>query len=92
MSKTLKAITFAIVAFIGLLVLTAIALFFFLDVNAYKSRIEAAASGITGMEVSIGGRMGIGFFPHPLVTLEDVRIHNRGTEIVTARGGGQDRD
>lgn len=85
MSKTLKAITFAIVAFIGLLVLTAIALFFFLDVNAYKSRIEAAASGITGMEVSIGGRMGIGFFPHPLVTLEDVRIHNRRTEIVTAR-------
>ena len=42
MSKPLKAITFAIVAFIGLLVLTAIALFFFLDVNAYKSRIEAA--------------------------------------------------
>jgi AsmA protein len=85
MSKTLKAITFAIVAFIGLLVLTAIALFFFLDVNAYKSRIEAAASGIAGMDVSIGGRMGIGFFPSPLVTLEDVHIRNRGTEIVTAR-------
>ncbi|MDZ7595373.1 MAG: AsmA family protein [Thiobacillus sp.] len=85
MSKTLKAIIYATGAFIGLLVLTAIALFFFLDVNAYKSRIEAAASGITGMDVSIGGRMGIGFFPHPLVTLEDVHIHNRGTEIVTAR-------
>lgn len=85
MSKSLTAIIYATGALIGLLVLTAIALFFPLDVNAYKSRIEAAASGITGMEVSIGGRLGIGFFPNPLVTLEDVRIRNRGTEIVTAK-------
>ncbi|MHB1144358.1 MAG: AsmA family protein [Thiobacillus sp.] len=85
MSKTLKAVTYAAGAIIGLIVLAAIALFFFLDVNAYKSRIEAAASDITGMEVSIGGRLGIGFFPNPLVTLEDVHIRNRGTEIITAR-------
>ena len=85
MSKPFKVIIHAAGALIGLLVLIAIALFFFLDVNAYKSRIEAAASDITGMEVSIGGRLGIGFFPNPLVTLEDVHIRNRGTEIVSAR-------
>jgi len=85
MSKSLKAITYVIGALIGLLVLAAIALFLFLDVNAYKPRLEAAASGITGMEVSVNGRLGIGFFPGLLVTLEDVHIRNRGTELVTAR-------
>lgn len=36
------------------------------------------------MEVSVGGRLGIGFFPGLEVTLEDVYIRNRGTELVTA--------
>ncbi len=85
MSKTLKAIAYAIGALIGLLVLAAIALSLFLDINAYKPRLEAAASDITGMEVSVKGRLGIGFFPGLRVTLEDVHIRNRGTELVTAR-------
>lgn len=85
MTKSRKATTYAIGALIGLLVLAAIALFLFLDVNAYKARLEAAASGITGMEVSVNGRLGVGFFPGLLVTLEDVHIRNRGTELVTAR-------
>jgi len=85
MSKTLKAITYAAGALIGLLVLVAIALSLFLDINAYKPRLEAAASDISGMDVSIKGRLGIGFFPGLRVTLEDVHIRNRGTELVTAR-------
>ncbi|MBW8371679.1 MAG: AsmA family protein [Thiobacillus sp.] len=85
MPKSLKAITYAIGALIGLLVLAAIALFLFLDINAYKPRLEAAASDITGMEVSVKGRLGIAFFPGLRVTLENVHIRNRGTELVTAR-------
>jgi AsmA protein len=85
MSKSLKAITFAIGALIGLLVLAVGVLFIFLDINAYKPRLEAAASGMMGMEVKVGGRLGIGFFPNVLVTLNDVHIRNRGTEVVTAR-------
>ncbi|MDO9225514.1 MAG: AsmA family protein [Pseudomonadota bacterium] len=85
MPKTLKKFSFAIGALIGLLVLIAIGLRLFLDVNAYKPRFEAAASGVLGVEVSVGGRLGIGFFPGLLVTLEDVRIRNRGTDIVTAK-------
>jgi AsmA protein len=85
MSKSLKAISFAIGALIGLLVLAMSALFLFLDINAYKPRFEAAASGIMGMEVRVGGRLGIGFFPNVRVTLNDVHIRNRGTEVVTAR-------
>ncbi|MDO9009106.1 MAG: AsmA family protein [Thiobacillus sp.] len=85
MSKSLKAITLTIGALIGLLVLAAISLFLFLDVNAFKPRLEAAASDIMGMEVKVGGRLGIGYFPGLLVTVEDVRIRNRGTDVATAK-------
>lgn len=85
MSKSLKAITLAIGALIGLLVLAAISLFLFLDINTYKPRLEAAASDIMGMEVRVGGRLGIGYFPGLLVTVEDVRIRNRGTDVATAK-------
>ncbi len=85
MSTSLKVITIAVGALIGLLVLAAIALILFLNANAYKPRLEAAISGMIGMEVKVGGRLGIGFFPNLLVTLKDVHIRNRGTEIVTSR-------
>jgi len=84
MSKTLKAITYTAGALIGLIILAAIALSIFLDINAYKPRLEAAAAAVTGMEVSVNGRLGIGFFPGLRVTLEDVQLRNRGTELVTA--------
>jgi uncharacterized protein involved in outer membrane biogenesis len=87
MTKTLKAITYAAGAIIGLLAIVALALSLFLDINAYKPRIEAAALAVTGMEVSIGGRLGIGFFPGLQVTFEDLHIRNRGTELVTAGKG-----
>jgi uncharacterized protein involved in outer membrane biogenesis len=86
MAKSLKTIGFAIGALIGLLVLVAIALGLFLDVNAYKPRFETAVSDVFGMEVKVGGRLGISLFPKLLVTLDDVHIRNRGTEVATARG------
>lgn len=85
MSKPLKAISYAVGAFIGLLVLAAIALSLFLDVNAYKPRLEAAVSGMMGMEVKVGGPLAIDFLPDLLVTLKDVHVRNRGTEVVSAR-------
>jgi len=69
---------------VGLLVLIAAGLLLFVDANAYKPRLEAAASGVMGMEVRVGGRMGIGFFPSLAVTLEDVHIRNRGADLVSA--------
>jgi uncharacterized protein involved in outer membrane biogenesis len=85
MSKSLKIILFAVGGIIGLLVLIAAAVPFFVDINSYKPRLEAAASGALGMEVSVGGRLGIGFFPGLLVTLEDVHIRNRGTDVAFAK-------
>jgi len=84
MSKSLKIFFFAIGGFVGLLVFIAAALLVFLDANAYKPRFEAAASAALGMEVSVGGQLGIGLFPGLLVTLEDVHVRNRGAEVVSA--------
>ena len=85
MSISLKHISLAIGALIGLLVFVAIALRLFLDVDTFKPRFEAAASGALGMEVSVGGRLGVGFFPALLVTLQDVHIRNLGAEVASAR-------
>lgn len=85
MLKSLKIISFAIGVPIGLLALAAIALFLLLDINAYKPRFEAAVSGMTGMEVSVGGHLGVDFFPNLFITLKDVHIRNRGIEVATVK-------
>jgi uncharacterized protein involved in outer membrane biogenesis len=85
MSKSLKTISMVIGALIGLLVLASIALHFFLNANAFKPRFEAAVSDVFGMEVKVGGHLGVGFFPRLRVTLNDVHIRNRGAEIATAK-------
>lgn len=85
MAKPLETISLVIGALIGLFALAVIALSIFLDIDDYKPRIEAAAANILGMEVRIGGRAEISFYPDLRVVLEDIRIRNRGTDIVTAK-------
>jgi uncharacterized protein involved in outer membrane biogenesis len=55
------------------------------DPNVYKARLEASVSGALGMEVSIGGRLRIGFFRGLLITLEDVGVRNRGLDVASAK-------
>lgn len=71
--------------FVAFLVLAAAALVFFVDVNAHKPRLETAASDALGMEVRIGGRMGIGLFPGFHIALEDVLVRSRGTDLLAAK-------
>lgn len=85
MPRSMKIILFAVGGFVGLLILVAVALLLFVDANAYKPRLEAAASGVLGMEVRVGGRVGIGFFPGLHVTLQDVNIRNRGADLASAK-------
>jgi AsmA protein len=85
MSKPLKIILFAVGGLVVLLALVAVALLLFVDANAYKPRLEAAASEALGMEVSVGGRVGIGFFPGLHVTLRDVNIRNQVTDLASAK-------
>jgi uncharacterized protein involved in outer membrane biogenesis len=75
---------FAAVGLSALLILAAVALVLFVDVNAHKPRLEATASDALGMEVRIGGRLGIGLIPGFHVTLEDVRIRSRGADVASA--------
>lgn len=58
------------------------ALVLLLDFNRYKPRIEAAASEAAGMEVRIGGDIGLGFYPGLRVRVEDLRVRNRGSDLL----------
>src|SRR3989337_2008516 len=62
MANKRKIALFAGGGLFAILLLTAVALLLFLDVNAHKPRLEAGASHALGMEVRIGGRMGAGLF------------------------------
>lgn len=84
MSKSRKALLLSIGSFVALLVLIPVTLIFVVDADAWKPRLQAAASEALGMEVSIGGRLGIGFFPGILLTMGDVHVRNRGKELVAA--------
>jgi len=85
MSKSLKNILFAIAGLIGLLILIAVVLILFMDAGVFKSRFEKAASEALGMELLVGGRVGITFFPELHVRLDDVLIRNEGIEVAAAK-------
>jgi len=84
MTKATKIILFALAGVAGFYILVAAALYFFVDANSYKPRLEAAASAALKMQVSVG-RLGIGFFPDLFVRLEDVQVRNRGAEVASAK-------
>ncbi len=85
MTQKRKLALFAAGGLIALLILAAVALVLLVDVNAHKAWLETAASDALGMEVRIGGRLGIGLFPGFHVSLEDVRIRNRGADVASAK-------
>jgi uncharacterized protein involved in outer membrane biogenesis len=85
MSKSLKIILYTIVGFVAILALVAMAMHYFVDINSYKPRLEAAASDALGMEVRVGGKMGFSLFPGLQVTLDDVHIRNSGTNLISAK-------
>ncbi len=84
MPKLFKIVLFSAGGLVGLLLFVAVAALFFMDANVYKPRLEAAASGALGMEVKVDGRLGIDIFPNMFITLEDVNIRNRGTDLASA--------
>ncbi|MBE0602704.1 MAG: AsmA family protein, partial [Deltaproteobacteria bacterium] len=85
MANKRKIALFAAGGFFALLILAVVALVLFVDVNAQKPGLEADASAALGMEVRIGGRLGIGLFPGFHLTMGDVRIRNRGADVASAK-------
>ena len=51
------------------------------DINSFKPRIETAASGATGMDVTISGKMGLSYFPFGL-TACDIHVADKGVEMI----------
>ena len=84
MTKPLKNILFAIAGLLGLLILIPVVLLWFVDTNVYKPRLERAASKALGMEVRVGGPLGIAFFPGLQLRLADVHIGNQGVDVAAA--------
>ena len=80
----MKRILFIIAGAVVLLVIVAWVLF--VDVSRYKPRLETAASEALGMDVRIGGRLGVGFFPGFHVTMEDGHIMDeQGVDVANAK-------
>jgi len=52
------------------------------NINSYKPRIEAAASGATGLDVRLNGKMRLSFFPFG-VSAQDIHVANKGGEILS---------
>ncbi|MCK9419954.1 MAG: AsmA family protein [Nitrospirae bacterium] len=69
----------------GVLVLVVVAgiIAILLNIQAFKPQIEAAASDAMGMEVRIKGRLGIALFPGIGISLRDISVRNKGTDVVT---------
>lgn len=68
----------------GTLLLAALAVLLFVDADALKPRVESAASGALGMDVTVEGGLGIGFFPGLRLKMANVRVRNRGSELLFA--------
>ena len=65
------------------LVVGAVSLALLLNIQAFKPRIEAAASNALGMDVHIKGRLGIDLFPGFGLSLKDVSVQKKGADVVT---------
>ena len=80
-----KIALFTFGGIVALLLLAAVSLVLVVDLNGHKPWLEAVASDALRMEVRIGGRLGIGLFPGFHLTVEDVRIRNRGADVASAK-------
>jgi uncharacterized protein involved in outer membrane biogenesis len=85
MSRLPRIVVLTVFGVVVLLVLVVAAMVFLVDAKVYKARLEAATSAALGMEVSVGGRVSMAFFPGVLFTLEDVHMRNRGVDVASAK-------
>ena len=83
MSKSPKLILFAAGGFVGALILIVVVVLLILGVNA-KRQVQTLLSNALEMEVNVDGRLDIGFFPSLHITMENVQVRNRGSEIASA--------
>jgi uncharacterized protein involved in outer membrane biogenesis len=83
MSRSPKVILLATGGLVGALIVVAVIVLLILGVNA-KRQVQTLVSDALEMEVNVGGRLDIGFFPGFHITMENVQIRNRDSEIASA--------
>ena len=83
MSKSLKLTLYVAGAVLALALLAGVIMLLSWRGHA-KPQLQAAASDALGMEVKIDGPLVLNFFPSPAVTVEQVHIRGRGTELLAA--------
>jgi len=66
-----------------LFALVTVGLLIFVNTDAYRVRLETAASTALGMEVRVGGALGISLFPGLHITLGDVHLVQQGAEVAS---------
>ena len=85
MSKSRRTVLIAVIGFCLLLAGFAIALIVLVDADAYRDRLETAASDALEMDVRFEGRVGVRFSPGLHLRFEDVSISNDGEPVASAR-------
>lgn len=69
---------------VSLLVVIAVALALFVDIDVFKTRLQVEASEVLGMDVTIDGRLGVALFPGISLSMHDVHVRNSGKEILAS--------
>ena len=80
MKRAHKIVSVVIAVLVVVSVATVLGLMAYARSDSFRHKMQAVASRGMGMQVSLDGPLHIGLFPSPNVTLEDVRVRNRGVD------------
>ncbi|MFO7576720.1 MAG: AsmA family protein [Pelovirga sp.] len=81
MSKPVKTILFVSIGVMVLFALVTVGLLLYVGTDASRTRVETAASQALGMEVRVGGSLGINLWKGLHITLKDVHLVQQGTDV-----------
>src|ERR1700733_3709617 len=84
MSRTARISVSIVAALLALSILSLLLLSWYLSTDSFKSWLETKSSRAMGMELQIQGDLRVDLFPVPHLTLYDVHLRNRGTELGSA--------
>lgn len=82
MSPGKKRALLVIGGMIAALVVAYVAAGLLVDINRYKPRLEAAASGVLGLDVRIAGEMNLALFPPLGMTVEGLQVARGGEDVL----------
>lgn len=76
-------LVFTVFVVVVLLMLTSLGLYFLVDLNSHKPSIESALSNALGLHVRIKGNIGFVLFPDLHISMGDINISGRESEIAS---------